>query len=415
MKKVELLAPAGSFESLMAAIKAGANAVYFGVEQLNMRAKSIQSFTIDDLNEIATICKKHQVRTCLTLNTVMYDYDMQLMRNILNAVKENGIDAVIAADFAVIEMCRSMQIPLHISTQANVSNLESAKFFAAFSDVIVLARELSLKQVKAITDGIEREDIRGVSGNRLKIEVFAHGALCMAVSGKCYMSLHEQNASANRGACTQNCRRPYKVIDLETNNEMVIDNEYIMSPEDLCTIDFLDELVETGIDIIKIEGRTKAADYVYTVTQCYREALDAVADGSYNEDLVADWMKRLETVYNRGFWGGYYLGRKLGEWTKNPGSQATEKKVYVGKSSNYFAKAKVAEFQLEAGTIKQGDKILLMGKNYGVHQFELNEFRVNGAVAEQAQKGDLLTFPFDQKTIRTDKLYKLIPNKDKDA
>lgn len=412
MKKVELLAPAGSFESMMAAIRAGADAVYFGVEQLNMRAKSIQSFSISDLPEIARLCKENGVKTCLTLNTVMYDYDMQLMRNILQAVKLHGIDAVIAADFAVIEMSRSMKIPLHISTQANVSNIESVKFFAPFSDLIVLARELSLKQVKQITTAIEREDIRGVSGQRIKIEVFAHGALCMAVSGKCYMSLHEQNASANRGACTQNCRRPYKVIDLETNNEMVIDNEYIMSPQDLCTIDFLDELVDTGIDVIKIEGRTKGADFVSTTTQCYREALDAVQAHTYDEIKVNQWIERLKSVYNRGFWGGYYLGRKLGEWTKHPGSMATEKKVFIGKCTNYFSKTKIAEYELEAGNLKQGDNILLMGKNFGVHSFLLEDFRVNGLPATHAQKGDLLTFPFEHKAIRTDKLYKLIPNKD---
>jgi putative protease len=340
MKKIELLAPAGSFESLMAAIHAGADAVYFGVEQLNMRAKSINSFKVEDLPEISAICRAHHVKMCLTLNTVMYDYDMQLIRSILQEVKIHSIDAVIASDFAVIEMCRSMQIPLHISTQANVSNAEAAKFFAPFADVIVLARELTLTQVKNIVSTIKKEDIRGISGNILKIEVFAHGALCMAVSGKCYLSLHEQNASANRGACTQNCRRPYKVIDLETNNELVIDNEYIMSPKDLCTIDILDKLADTGIDIIKIEGRGKSADYVYTVTDCYREALQSLEDDSYTEDKIQEWTKRLSTVYNRGFWEGYYLGRKLGQWTDNPGSIATERKIYVGKCTKFFLKNK---------------------------------------------------------------------------
>lgn len=412
MSKIELLAPAGSFESLMAAIHAGADAVYFGVAQLNMRAKSINSFRIDDLEEIGTICRAHRVKTCLTLNTVMYDYDMQLIRTILNEVKKHGINAVIASDFAVIEMCRSMNIPLHISTQANVSNVEAARFFAPFSDVIVLARELTLQQVKAITAAIEREDIRGVSGHRLRIEIFAHGALCMAVSGKCYLSLHEQNASANRGACTQNCRRPYKVIDLETGNELEIDNEYIMSPKDLCTIDILDQVADSGAAIIKIEGRGKSADYVYTVTSCYREALQALEDGTYDEPKVKDWMSRLEKVYNRGYWEGYYLGRKLGEWTKNPGSAATERKVYIGKSTNFFSKINVAQFEIETGKLKAGDKLLVMGRNFGVHELSFDDVRVNGVEAHEAKRGDMLTFQMGYKTTVTDKLYKLVPTQD---
>ncbi len=412
MSKLELLAPVGSFESLMAAIHAGADAVYFGVAQLNMRAKSINSFRIDDLEEIGTICRAHRVKTCLTLNTVMYDYDMQLIRTILNEVKKHGINAVIASDFAVIEMCRSMNIPLHISTQANVSNVEAARFFAPFSDVIVLARELTLQQVKAITAAIEREDIRGVSGHRLRIEIFAHGALCMAVSGKCYLSLHEQNASANRGACTQNCRRPYKVIDLETGNELEIDNEYIMSPKDLCTIDILDQVADSGAAIIKIEGRGKSADYVYTVTSCYREALQALEDGTYDELKVKDWMSRLEKVYNRGYWEGYYLGRKLGEWTKNPGSAATERKVYIGKSTNFFSKINVAQFEIETGKLKAGDKLLVMGRNFGVHELSFDDVRVNGVEAHEAKRGDMLTFQMGYKTTVTDKLYKLVPTQD---
>lgn len=412
MSKLELLAPVGSFESLMAAIHAGADAVYFGVAQLNMRAKSINSFRIDDLEEIGTICRAHRVKTCLTLNTVMYDYDMQLIRTILNEVKKHGINAVIASDFAVIEMCRSMNIPLHISTQANVSNVEAARFFAPFSDVIVLARELTLQQVKAITAAIEREDIRGVSGHRLRIEIFAHGALCMAVSGKCYLSLHEQNASANRGACTQNCRRPYKVIDLETGNELEIDNEYIMSPKDLCTIDILDQVADSGASIIKIEGRGKSADYVYTVTSCYREALQALEDGTYDELKVKDWMSRLEKVYNRGYWEGYYLGRKLGEWTKNPGSAATERKVYIGKSTNFFSKINVAQFEIETGKLKAGDKLLVMGRNFGVHELSFDDVRVNGVEAHEAKRGDMLTFQMGYKTTVTDKLYKLVPTQD---
>ena len=337
---------------------------------------------------------------------------MQLIRTILNEVKKHGINAVIASDFAVIEMCRSMNIPLHISTQANVSNVEAARFFAPFSDVIVLARELTLQQVKAITAAIEREDIRGVSGHRLRIEIFAHGALCMAVSGKCYLSLHEQNASANRGACTQNCRRPYKVIDLETGNELEIDNEYIMSPKDLCTIDILDQVADSGASIIKIEGRGKSADYVYTVTSCYREALQALEDGTYDEPKVKDWMSRLEKVYNRGYWEGYYLGRKLGEWTKNPGSAATERKVYIGKSTNFFSKINVAQFEIETGKLKAGDKLLVMGRNFGVHELSFDDVRVNGVEAHEAKRGDMLTFQMGYKTTVTDKLYKLVPTQD---
>lgn len=408
MKPVELLAPAGSFESLMAAIHAGADAVYFGVAQLNMRAKSINSFQLNDLKEISEVCQAYKIKTCLTLNTVMYDYDMQLIRNILQAVKQYRIDAVIASDFAVIELCRAMKIPLHISTQANVSNIEAVKFFAPFSNVIVLARELTLSQIKNITASIEREDIRGFSGHPLRIEVFAHGALCMAVSGKCYLSLHEQNASANRGACTQNCRHPYQVIDLETGNELLVDNEYILSSKDLCTINILDELVGAGVDILKIEGRGKSADYVSTVTTCYREALHAIKCGNYDETKINYWITRLETVYNRGFWEGYYLGRKLGEWTRNPGSAATEKKVYLGKSTNFFSKRKIAEFEMETGNVKLGDKILILGKNFGAQQFTLCELHVNGNPASEAHRGDRITFPFDHKTAGTDKLYKLI-------
>jgi len=411
-QKVELLSPAGSFESLMAAIRGGADAVYFGVAQLNMRAKSIRSFTIQDLAEISAVCKQARVKTYLTLNTVMYDHDMTLIRNILSEVKKHGIDAVIASDFSVMEMCRQLQIPLHISTQANVSNVEALKFFTPFADVVVLARELSLKQVKHITSAIIRENIRGISGELMRVEVFAHGALCMAVSGKCYLSLHEQNASANRGACTQNCRRPYKVIDLETNNELVVDNEYIMSPKDLCTIDILDQLADAGVSVLKIEGRGRSADYVYTATKCYREALSALADGTYNQVKIAMWKQQLETVYNRGFWEGYYLGRKLGEWTQDPGSAATEKKIYVGKPTHYFPKIGVAEFLIEAGSLKQGDTVLVTGKHFGAEKLTLNDFRVNGTVMPEGKKGDMITFSFPFKTTRSDKLYKIVQAKD---
>jgi U32 family peptidase len=404
----ELLAPAGSFECLQAAINAGADAVYFGTEQLNMRAKSINSFALSDLEAISRLCKAHNVRSYLTLNTVMYDHDMQLLRAILQEVKAQGIDAVIASDTAVLELCSTMGVPLHISTQANVSNLESVRFFARFADVVVLARELTLTQVATITREIGRKDIHGVSGQPLKIEVFAHGALCMAISGKCYLSLHEQNASANRGACNQVCRRPYKVTDLETGHELAIDNEYIMSPKDLCTIDILDQVAAAGVDVLKIEGRGKPADYVYTVTRCYKEALQALAAGIYTADKIADWKEQLATVYNRGFWEGYYLGRRLGEWTSRPGSAATEKKIYVGRCTRQYPRLGVSEFLLETGSLQKGDTVMVIGQKAGMVKKELLELRVNGVEHDRAAKGDQLTFPLAAKLSIGDKLYKIV-------
>lgn len=325
-KRIEILSPAGSFDSLQAAINAGADSIYFGVEQLNMRTRSIRSFSIGDIKQISTIGKANGIKTYITLNTIMYEHDMQLLRTILQEVKNYNIDAVIASDFAVIDYCNQLKIPLHISTQANVSNIESVRFFSRFADVIVLARELTLKQVKHITNEIKRNKITGPSGDLVKIEIFVHGALCMAISGKCYLSLHTQNASANRGACVQNCRRPYIVKDTESGEELKLDHEYIMSPKDLCTIDILDQLIDSGVDVLKIEGRTKGADYVQVVTGCYREAMLAVNSGTFSKEKVAEWKKELGKVYNRGFWEGYYLGRKLDEWTPKPGSMATEKK-----------------------------------------------------------------------------------------
>lgn len=408
MRDIEILAPAGSFDSLQAAINAGANAIYFGVEQLNMRARSAGTFTIDDIPSIANQCHENNVKAYITLNTVMYGHDMQLLKSILQVVKSSGIDAVIASDFAVFEYCTQMQIPLHISTQTNVSNVESVQYFARMADVIVLARELTLKQVREITSEIKRREICGPSGQLVKIEVFVHGALCMAVSGKCYLSLHTQNASANRGACIQNCRHTYTVRDTETGDEFEIDNEFIMSPKDLCTIDMLDQIIESGVGVLKIEGRTKGADYVQVVTNCYREALASVCDGTYSREKVAGWMKELGKVYNRGFWEGYYLGRKLGEWTNQPGSVATEKKVYLGKGSNYFGKIKVGEFLLETGTLKSGDHVMVTGPKCGMVRHTLNDLIVNGEVGTVAHKGDLITFPFATKVTANDKLYRVI-------
>lgn len=407
-KSIELLAPAGSFESLQAALDAGANAVYVGVEQLNMRAKSINSFTLDDLAEISHRCKNVGAKAYLTLNTVMFDHDMQLLRSLVQEARAQGIDAVIAADFAVMDVCSQVGMPLHVSTQANVSNVESVQFFSRFADVVVLARELTLRQVAHITREISRRQVKGPSGELVKIEAFVHGALCMAVSGKCYLSLHQQNASANRGACTQVCRRPYKVTDMESGEELVIDNEYIMSPKDLCTINILDQVVAAGVDVLKIEGRGKGADYVHTTTTCYREALEAIAGGTYTPEKIAAWKTQLEAVYNRGFWEGYYLGRKLGEWTPHPGSAATEKKVYVGKSTRYYPGLGVAEFLVETGSLKAGDTIMVMGNRIGMVKEALASMRVNGEEGGVAQRTDKVTFPLAVKPSIGDKLYKVV-------
>ncbi|HAO05288.1 MAG: U32 family peptidase [Chitinophagaceae bacterium] len=407
-KKIELLAPVGSFESLHAAIQAGADAIYFGVAQLNMRAKSINSFFLSDLPLIQATCSQHHIKTYITLNTVMYEHDMQLLKTILKEVKKHKIDAVIASDFAVMEYCRQLHIPLHVSTQANVSNIESIKFFASFSDAVVLARELTLKQVKQITAEIARKKINGISGKLMRIEIFIHGALCMAVSGKCYLSLHAQNSSANRGACSQNCRHAYKVTDIDTQEELVIENNYIMSPKDLCTIDILDQVIESGATILKIEGRGKGPEYVSIVTKIYKKALLAIEENSYTKEKIDLWKNELAKVYNRGFWEGYYLGRKLGEWTDNPGSAATEKKIYVGKGKKYFSKIKVGEFLIETGSIKVGDTLLLTGPGFGLIKQPVEKLLVNGAISSEAVKGDFVTLACEHKISPTDKLYKII-------
>jgi len=394
---------------MQAAINAGADAIYFGVEQLNMRTVSSKTFTVQDIKEVAERCKAHNVKAYITLNTVMYDHDRQLLQTILKEVKEHQIDAVIASDFAVIEQCITMNIPVHVSTQANVSNIDAVKFYARFSDVIVLARELTLTQTENICKEIKRKDIRGVSGESVKIEIFGHGALCMAISGKCYLSLHTQNASANRGACQQNCRHAYEVTDKETGQALLIDNEYIMSPKDLCTIDFLDEVVNSGIDVLKLEGRSKGADYVYEITKCYREALDAVEEGTYTKEKIEDWMKRLATVYNRGFWDGYYLGRKLGEWTPNPGSAATERKLYIGKATKYYPKIGIGEFLVETGSLKIGDTLMVSGAHIGMMKETMQTLVVNGLEAGEAKRGDKITFPVPAKVTHNDKLYKIVP------
>lgn len=406
--RIELMAPAGNFESLQAALDNGCDSVYFGVEQLNMRARATVNFTIDDLPEIARRCEAKKVRTYLTLNTIIYDHDLSVVKTLLTKAKEAGITAVIASDQAVIMTAKTMGIEVHISTQLNVTNIETVKFYSLFADTIVLSRELSLRQVKKITDDIEKEQIKGPSGNLVEIEIFGHGALCMAVSGKCYLSLHSHNSSANRGACKQNCRKKYTVIDQESGFEIEIDNEYMMSPKDLCTLDFLDQVIDSGIKVLKIEGRGRAADYVATVVKTYREAIDAYYDGTFTKERINAWMEELSTVYNRGFWSGYYLGQKLGEWSDNPGSSATQKKVYVGKGVHFFQKAGIGEFKIEAYDIKQGDKILITGPSTGAQEMVIEEMYVNEKIAEKATKGDSCTFKLPFRVRLSDKLYKIV-------
>ncbi|MBL1231570.1 MAG: U32 family peptidase [Flavobacteriales bacterium] len=407
-KQIEIMAPAGSFESLIAAIQGRADSIYFGIEQLNMRAKAANNFTFDDLEKIAEICNSNNVRSYLTLNTIIYDHDLSLMKRIVDKAKAAGITAVIASDQAVINYASSIGFEVHISTQTNVTNLETIKFFSHFADVMVLARELSLIQVKSITDGIKKENITGPSGNLVEIEIFAHGALCMAVSGKCYLSLHTNNSSANRGACVQNCRRTYEVKD-EEGNELLIDNEYIMSPKDLCTIGFIDDIINAGVKVLKIEGRGRAPEYVKTVTECYREAADAYLDGTYSKEKIEGWNQRLATVYNRGFWDGYYLGQELGEWSEGHGSQATTRKKFLGQGIKYFPKINIAEFRIETHSLSVGDKILITGPTTGVIETTVKELRVDDKPVEKVEKGVNFSTPIDEIIRPSDKLYKVIP------
>ena len=411
MQHIELMAPAGNFESLQAALDNGADSIYFGVEQLNMRARASINFTLDDLTEISRRCKEKNVRTYLTLNTIIYDHDLSVVKTLVKKAKENDITAVIAMDQAVIATAREIGMEIHISTQINITNIETVKFYAMFADTMVLSRELSLRQVKKITEQIEKEQIKGPSGKLVEIEIFGHGALCMAVSGKCYMSLHSHNSSANRGACKQNCRKKYTVIDQETGFEMELDNEYIMSPKDLCTIDFLDQVANAGIKVLKIEGRGRAPEYVAKVIKCYREAIDSLENGTYNKNEVIMWMQELEKVYNRGFWNGYYLGQKLGEWSKGSGSHATQKKVYIGKGVHYFPKASVGEFKIEAYDLSIGDTILVTGPTTGAKEIEVKEMLVNDDKLNKGSKGDSITIPLNFRIRPSDKLYKIVEHK----
>ena len=400
------MAPVGSYDSLAAAIDAGTNAVYFGVEGLNMRARSSANFTLDDLRNIADICDRNGVKSYLTVNTIMYDEDMDKMRSIIDAVAGSGISAIIANDIAAILYARSRGVEVHISTQCNISNIEAVRFYAQWADVVVLARELSLDKVKAIHEAIIRDDIRGPRGELVRIEMFCHGALCMAVSGKCYLSLHEMNSSANRGSCTQICRRGYRVTDLETGDELEIDNKYIMSPKDLKTIHFLNKMVDAGVSVFKIEGRARGPEYVATAVRCYSEALQALCDGTYGEELIAGWDERLSRIFNRGFWNGYYLGQRLGEWSSKYGSSATRVKHYVAKGVKYFSKLGVGEFVMEAGELHVGDEIIITGPTTGAMMITVDDIQVDCRSVEKAVKGDAFSIPVPGKIRPSDRLYR---------
>ena len=405
----EIMSPAGSWESLAAAFQAGAGSIYFGVESLNMRSRSASRFTVDDLRQIAEDCERRGVKSYLTLNTVMYDEDIPLIREIVDAALEARISAVIASDIAVMAYCREVGMEVHISTQLNVSNFEALKFYAQFADVVVLARELNLEQVAEIYRRIREENICGPSGEQVRIEMFCHGALCMAISGKCYLSLNELGASANRGACMQVCRRGYIVKDRESDIELAVENQYIMSPKDLKTIRFMDRMIEAGVRVFKIEGRARGPEYVRTVTECYSEAIDAWLKGEFTDEKKDDWDRRLATVFNRGFWDGYYTGKRLGEWNDRYGSQATETKVYVGKCTNWFSRLSVGEFLIEAAEISAGDKLMVTGNATGCITFALVDPRVDLESVETVPQGVAVSFRTPEKVRRGDKLYKVVP------
>lgn len=406
-QEYEIMAPVGSRESLQAAIQAGADSVYFGIERLNMRAHSASTFTIDDLREIAAMCHEHGMKSYLTVNTIIYGEDIPLMHEIIDAAHEAGISAVIASDVAVMTYCRRVGQEVHLSTQLNISNIEALKFYAQFADVVVLARELNMEQVAEIFRQVEEENICGPSGKQIRIEMFCHGALCMAISGKCYLSLANAGRSANRGECVQICRRSYLVTDLETGNELEIDNKYVMSPKDLKTVRFIDRLMKSGVRVFKIEGRARGPEYVYTVVKCYKEAIDSVLDGTFTEEKKDDWDKRLATVFNRGFWDGYYQGQLMGEWNKNYGSCATERKVYIGRGVKYFSKLGVAEFTVDAADFKLGDKLLITGPTTGVMYLDATEIRLELEPVDYAPKGTHVSIPVPGKIRQSDKLFKL--------
>ena len=401
------MAPAGSWESLASAINAGANSIYFGIEKLNMRSKSSSNFTTDDLRKIVAICQENNVNSYLTVNTIIYDNDITLMREIIDTAKEVGVTAIIASDVSAMMYASSIGVEVHLSVQTNITNVDALKFYAQFADVVVLARELNMEQVAEIHKAIVNEQIKGKNGGLIRIEMFCHGALCMAVSGKCYLSLHEKNLSANRGECNQICRRGYIVKDKDSEVELEIDNEYIMSPKDLKTIGFLDQMIEAGVRVFKIEGRARGPEYVKTVVECYSEAVDAVINNEFTEEKVEDWNTRLARVFNRGFWNGYYLGQRLGEWSRNYGSEATHRKIYVGKVTNYFGKIGVAEILLEAQNLKVGDEILITGETTGAYEDVVEEIRLELEPVEKVEKGALFSIKTKELVRRNDKVYKI--------
>lgn len=402
----EIMAPVGSYESLAAAIQGGADSIYFGIEGLNMRARSANNFTIDDLHEIARICRKNGLKSYLTVNTIIYDNDTELLHRIIDAARDAGLSAIIAGDVAAMSYARSVGVEVHLSTQLNISNTEALKFYAQFADVVVLARELNLDQVAHIHREIERQHITGPAGKPIRIEMFAHGALCMAVSGKCYLSLHELNASANRGACMQVCRRGYTVRDRESDIELDVENQYILSPKDLKTIHFINLMMQAGVRVFKIEGRARSAEYVRTVAECYREAIESVLDHTFGDEKIADWDSRLSKVFNRGFWNGYYLGQRLGEWSRTYGSEATRVKVYVAKGVKYYSRLGVAEFVMESGELHAGDEIVITGPTTGAIMTTAEEIRVDLKPVAKTVKGEHFSIKLDQKIRPSDKLYK---------
>lgn len=405
---IEIMAPVGSYEALSAAIQAGAGSVYFGIGKLNMRSKSTKNFSLDDLHNIATICNEHNVKSYVTVNTVVFDEEIEEMHQLIDAVKANNISAIIASDQSVIQYAKTVGVEVHMSTQCNITNIEAIRYYSQFADVMVTAREVSLSQVKAITKKIEEQNIRGPKGDLIRIEVFCHGALCMAVSGKCYLSLDNFNTSANRGACVQTCRRAYTVQDRDKEITLDIENEYIMSPKDLCTLPFLDKLLDAGVKILKIEGRGRSPEYTKVTVGVYKEAVDAIINGTFTEDRIIEWTERLRSVYNRGFWDGYYLGRKIGEWTERYGSQATKTKLFVGTVTNFFGKINVAEIRMETQDLNIGDNIMIIGPTTGVYEDQISEIRVDLKSVNASVKGELCSIPTKDVVRRGDKVYKVI-------
>ena len=415
MHDIEIMAPVGSYEALSAAIQAGAGSVYFGIGKLNMRSKSTKNFTLDDLHTISETCHAHGVKSYVTVNTVVFDEEMDEMHALLDAIKANNISAIIASDQSVIQYARKIGVEVHMSTQCNITNIEAVKYYSQFADVMVTARELNINQVKHITEEIERQHITGPGGELVRIEVFCHGALCMAVSGKCYLSLDNFGTSANRGACVQPCRRGYEVTDRDKEITLAIENEYIMSPKDLCTLPFLDKVLAAGVKVLKIEGRGRSPEYTKLTVGVYREAVDAINAGTFTQEKIEKWIERLRSVYNRDFWDGYYLGRKMGEWTKKYGSQATKTKLFIGTITNFFAKINVAEIRMETHDLNVGDDIMIIGPTTGAYEDTVKEIRVDLLPVNQTVKGELCSIPAHDIVRRGDKVYKIIEATEDDA